>query len=236
MGPIQRGEPLVNQVYRYLRDGILTGEFPAGEKIVETRLAMNLKVSRSPVREAIRLLIMEQLLVEKDGDIRVFEPTLKDYFELYDLRLALEPVVARQAAERRMVEHLAPLLRNLAETESCLKEMNVKRLIFLNSEFHQLVRGLSGNARLTRILDSVSPVIEYYGRLVLNINNNKTNILEEHTAIYLAVERGDGNTAERVMYDHIIKDLEVVQLRTKDTQRMDTCFEVESVASETQDS
>lgn len=214
MEPIQRAEPLMTQVYKHLRDQILIGGLDAGEKIVETKLAIDLKVSRSPVREAIRLLTMEKLLVDRDGDIRVFEPTFKDYFELYDLRLALEPTAARQAAQRTTPDELEPIRKNLTETEACLKNFNTKQLVSLNSEFHQLIRRISENDRFIYILDSVSPVLEYYGRLILNINKKKTNILDEHTAIYRALERRDGDTAERAMYDHIIKDLEAVKSRT----------------------
>ncbi len=95
---IQRAQPLVVQVYEHLRSAILTGELEPGEKINETQLAAQLKVSRSPVREAIRLLTTEQLLVEKDGMIQVFKPSLDDFLELYEVRLTIEPAVAAKAA------------------------------------------------------------------------------------------------------------------------------------------
>lgn len=238
MNPIQRAEPLVNQVYKYLRDEILTGGLAAGEKIIETRLAVDLKVSRSPVREAIRLLTMEQLLIERDGDIRVFEPTFQDYFELYDVRLALEPAVARQAAERTTTGQLGRIRMNLSETELCLKDLDLdmKQLITLNAEFHQLIRNISGNSRFIHILDSISPVIEYYGRLVLNINKKKTNILAEHTAIYQALEVGDGERTERCMYDHIIKDLKAVKSETNDPSILSRGGRMEEFAVEKQNS
>jgi len=213
--PIQRGELLVNQVYKYVRDSILTGKYTAGEKIIETRLAAELQVSRSPVREAIRLLTTEQLLHEQDGSIVVFQPSIEDFYELYELRLALEPVLVRKAADRVTVKQLAVLEHNLSEMEICIEARSMEQMLYLNTAFHQSIWEISESSRFMPILQNASALIHYYCLLVLNINNRQTNILSEHTAVYQALKEGCPAKAEQAMYSHIMKDLEVVKTQTQ---------------------
>lgn len=231
--PIQRAEPLSEQVYRYVREAILSGKLAAGEKIVETKLASELQVSRSPVREAMQLLHNEQLVVEQDGAMCVFQPTANDLYDLYDLRLAVEPAATRKAAEVvRQSEgkdvlwgnpgtkdntsdvspatQLSLLEQNLHKMKRCLEIHDMNGVLRLNSEFHQVIWGLSGNMRFVRILETVSDLILYYCLLILNINNQQTNILEEHASIYKFIKEGDGDRAYAAMYNHIMKDLDVI--------------------------
>ncbi|QSO50701.1 GntR family transcriptional regulator [Alicyclobacillus curvatus] len=231
--PIQRAEPLSEQVYRYVREAILSGQLAPGEKIVETKLANELQVSRSPVREAMQLLYTEQLVVEQDGAMCVFQPSTGDLYDLYDLRLAVEPAATRKAAElcgikaalhrdrtihghhrARMdaiTDHLLLLEANLDDTRRCLEDKDMKKLLRLNSQFHQTIWEMSGNTRFIRILENASDLIQYYCLLVLDINNQQTNILKEHTEIYGAIREGDADRAALAMVEHINKDLDVIR-------------------------
>lgn len=218
-----------------MREAILSGKLAAGEKIVETKLATELKVSRSPVREAMQLLHNEQLVVEQDGAMCVFQPTVDDLYDLYDLRLAVEPAATRKAAEvvgqylasdlprdtHISAKHeglndvtvtlLAVLEDNLKQTERCLADKDMNGVLRLNSEFHQVIWDLSKNMRFARILETASDLIQYYCFLVLNINNQQTNILQEHTEIFEAIKGGEASRAQEAMFDHIMKDLNVIR-------------------------
>ena len=227
MDTIHRSQPLSEQVYRYVRDSILSGQMQSGEKIVETKLANHLQVSRSPVREAMKLLINEQLVVDQDGALYVFQPTVHDLYELYDLRLALEPMATRKATENACIRdhgpglekdatlhHLSILEANIHQTRQTLENRDFNRLLSLNSEFHHTVWVMSNNTRFVRILEQVSDLIQYYCLLVLNINNRQTNILQEHIAVYQAMKEGDPVRAQAAMFDHIKKDLNVIESQT----------------------
>ncbi|GEO24448.1 GntR family transcriptional regulator [Alicyclobacillus acidoterrestris] len=211
MTPIQRALPLVNQVYEHLRAAILSGELRPGEKIVETKLAAELAVSRSPVREAMRLLTNEQLLVEQGGALHVFLPTIDDFHELSDLRLAIEPAAAALAARRFEQIDDEHLRANLEATETCLASGDRRGIVPLNNQFHQSIWLCGGNSRFVRIMENVSALIQYYGALVLDINNQQTNILQEHGEIYTALKAGDELAARDAMYRHILKDLQVIE-------------------------
>ncbi|GMA65238.1 GntR family transcriptional regulator [Alicyclobacillus fastidiosus] len=215
MKPIQRAVPLVNQVYEHLRGAILSGTLKPGEKIVETKLAGELQVSRSPVREAIRLLANEQLLKEQNGNISVFVPTIHDFQEISALRLAVEPAAAAMAARRFEAPDVQALQTsleaNIEETKHCLAVGDMEGIIPLNNEFHRVIWTCGGNGRFVRIMENVSALIQYYCSLVLDINQQQTNILQEHTDIYLALKAGDPVEAQNAMYRHINKDQQVIE-------------------------
>lgn len=234
MKPIQRALPLVNQVYEHLRGAILSGVLKPGEKIVETKLAGELEVSRSPVREAIRLLENEQLLVEQDGNIKVFVPTVQDFQEISALRLAVEPAAAAMAAQRfegADVRALQTSLEaNLDATNSCLSTGDMDGIIPLNNEFHRVIWACAGNGRFVRIMENVSALIQYYCSLVLDINQQQTNILQEHTDIYLALKAGDPVEAQDAMHRHINKDLQVIERYVASSNGLNVQFPPTGVA------
>ncbi|MCL6517542.1 GntR family transcriptional regulator [Alicyclobacillus sp.] len=208
---IVRSEPLAQQVYRVLRDGILNGRFQPGEKLVETKLASELKTSRSPVREALRQLCTEQLAEQVDGAIRVFNPSFEDYLELYELRLTIESMAARLAAQRMTEAHLQRLETLQRETERVVAVMDVQRLVALNTAFHTEIVAACHNRRLQRVFHEVSTLIEYYCRLVLHINQMQTNIVAEHLRVLDALAAGDAEGAYTAMYEHILRDTEVIR-------------------------
>lgn len=217
---IQRAVPLVLQVYEYLKEAILSGKFEPNERIVETKLAADLKVSRSPVREAIRLLIGNQLLFEDDTCIRVFQPTVQDFFDIYDLRLAIEPIAAKSASKKIDTNSLKCLSDNLEETKKARDAGNMDALVTLNDQFHRLIWQVAGNRRFVRTLEEVSELVQYYWHLVLDASGQRTDIVADHTEIFEALQRGNEHEAYDAMHRHIMKDLAVISRQVEAGQRV----------------
>ncbi|QQE79357.1 GntR family transcriptional regulator [Alicyclobacillus sp. SO9] len=209
--PIVRSESLAQQVYRYLRHNILTGNMSPGERIVETRLAADLNTSRSPVREALRMLMVEGLVSDKDGNLQVFDPSFEDFRELYELRLALESEAARHAAVRITVNQLEQLQQNIEVTKQVIADGEMEKLIQLNSEFHGIVLDASGNRRFLQSVRNIEALINYYSYIIFRKNNMQTNIVEEHGKILRAMAHHDAEAGYHAMYSHIYRDLSVVK-------------------------
>lgn len=176
---------------------------------MERKLAEQLQVSRSPVREAIRLLITEHLLVERDG-VAVFQPTLEDFNEIYELRLAIEPMAARNAAKSITPATIQVLQMNWEDTKRRLEVGDTSRIVDLNQEFHRTIWSCSKNSRFCRIMDTVSAVTQYYWIRVLNIVQTQTNIVQEHADILSAIVQGDESRAYDAMFHHISRDMTVI--------------------------
>lgn len=216
MAAIQRSEPLVKQVYRYLYHAILSGEFHPNDKVVETHIAEKLHVSRSPVREAIRLLIQRELLVEDVDGVRVFQPTYRDFAELYEMRLALEPSAAARAAEKVDPRSIAVLHENVVNTEQALVAEDWDAIVVLNKEFHEQIWQMSGNRRIIRAMQEITDLIQFYWRAVLFVPNLDIQIVSDHQEIVQCIERGDSAGAHSAMKHHVAKDLRVISARFKD--------------------
>lgn len=214
--PIVRAEPLAQQVYRHLRDEVVQGAFAPGQRIVETKIAASLRVSRGPVREALRRLVAEQLLREDRGVITAFVPTFEDFQELYQLRVAVESMAAELAAARPPSEWAASpewaqsFEENLRDSRVAMDRQDAEALVERNADFHRLILVLSGNRRFQHTLSSVSALIQCYWHQVARVVLWPTDMVTEHTQIYEAVRMGDGSAASKAMRNHIERDLEVM--------------------------
>ena len=108
--PIQRSKSLHEQVYQAVRVSILSGQLRPGERLVETQLAQQLQVSRTPLREALRKLQQEGLLTaEGGGGLRVATLSVQDAVELYDCRLALEGFAIAAACQQATTDQLTAM-------------------------------------------------------------------------------------------------------------------------------
>lgn len=208
---IARVEPLADQVYRYLREQILSGLISPGSRIVESKIAKELSVSRSPVREAIRLLNHEGLLTIEQGATMIFQPSLADFEDLYTLRLAVEPVAARLAAQHITAEDCQRLEETLRQTDETLSRGDIQPFIESNTRFHDLIVELSRNRRLQKVMSEVSAITRYYRCLVFQIYHRRVPSVEEHWQIYRAIQQGCPQDAQQRMSQHIENDLAFIQ-------------------------
>jgi DNA-binding GntR family transcriptional regulator len=209
--PIERVEPLVDQVYSYLRQEILTGKIDPGSRIVETKIAKQLSISRSPVREAIRRLEQEGLIINDKGVTTLFEPSKSDFEDLYELRLAIEPMAARLAASHMPEEDLDVLKDILRKTDECLANGEIDQFIECNTQFHSLIVDGSGNRRLQKVIHETAVLCRYYRYIAFKIYQRRVTSVEEHWKIYHALRKRDSKAAWQCMMDHLEGDLSYIQ-------------------------
>lgn len=192
--------------YRMLMDMILSGELPPGHQLKEEELAQICGVSRTPVREAIRLLETE-LFVRRSDSKRsyVAEWTEEDVAEVFTLRGILEAHAVRLAAERIDEAALAALRETNAEMRQVLAtdDLPVADFLALNARFHSLILHAAASDRLAGLLGRLvlQPVVH---RTVLAYEREQVNrSLAEHEEITEALARRDGEWADALMTAHI---------------------------------
>lgn len=219
---IQRSQSLRQQVYQALRQIILSGDLASGERIVETKLAEQLQVSRTPIREAIGQLQREKLIVSNStGGFKVATLSVQDAIQLYDCRIALEQLSAAEAcqlATRKQLEQLEKyvlLAENSAASQS-QKSDNFKRLE-IDYQFHHLIAKSSGNQWLLTLLEQV-----FDKMALLRIQTTKHNpqVLEirlEHRQIYDAIASKNADLAQKTIQAHltaskdrVVRELEII--------------------------
>jgi DNA-binding GntR family transcriptional regulator len=215
---LQRNQPLQERVYQSLRAAILSGELNAGERLVEAQLATKLEVSRTPVREALRLLQHENLVqVSATGTIHVAILSQEDAAQLYDCRMALEQQAVIQACQRITNEELAELEAMLTQAEKLNHKNQDKptqltsfQMLDLDYRFHRFIAQCSGNFWLTSLLEQLFDKMQLLRLHTMRHNPRVLEIQVEHDRIYMALQQRDAEAAVAAITTHLTASKERV--------------------------
>lgn len=193
--------PLREQVRRALQDRISDGRLRPGDRLYEQEIAAEFGVSRVPVREAIRMLQSEGLVDVAPNRRGVFVRSLDraQVEELFDVREALEALAARLAASRASsadAERLGELARHARRAWA---DGDVDAMSAANTEFHDRIVALSGNALLASVLEPL------HGRLawLFRLNLEPGRVCREHDELHAAIAGGDGDRAAELALGHV---------------------------------
>jgi len=203
-GPLQI-QSVVDQVYAVVRARILSGELPGGSRLPQTSLAEELGVSRTPLREALRRLSTEGLVVlEANRGATVATHDLSDMLHAWRARLMLEPPAARLAASIKVPEAIERMRRSIAQQRRVSDD--IVESYDVNREFHIALVSASGNPHLeqfARMLWMTRIGVPIFAGQVAGHQEDVRRWADEHEAILDAVVRGKGAAAERLTEEHI---------------------------------
>ena len=206
--PLQKPLPYYQQIQQSIKETILNGVYKPGDRLYEAQIAKQYGISRSPVREAIRALINEGLLImDEKSQIFVYKPTLQDVRDIYECRIALESTAVALTAERASKEQLQILEDILIETEDAIKRGENEAIIACNARFHELIIQFSGNERLMKLVGDLNGLIYFYRVLNLKGSDRATTILKGHTKIFNAIKDNDSDKAITRLKEHTHEDL-----------------------------
>ncbi len=186
-----------------IKQQILNGELNPGDRIVETKVAKELGISQTPVREAVRMLSGEGIIniVPNRGPI-VKEIEERDIFEIYSLRASLEGLAMRLTTLHASKEQIQLLVDLYAEMESKLHNPEVDSLLKESLYLHHSIIQFSRHSRLMQIYDSISFQIELVNRII-GMKSTKQKEFDEHKELIDALRKGNPDESERVMKRHI---------------------------------
>jgi DNA-binding GntR family transcriptional regulator len=200
---------LGERAYRRLRESIVQGMLPAGRKISERSLAIELGISAQPVREALRRLEQDGMVVTlpRRGTV-VAEVGPAQLGELGRIRAALEGVACALAAERMSGAEFAALAAILPRMKAGTAAADTEALDEANEEFHALIHRATGNLFLIRSLGSLR-AYDHLGRhrAVGSTPRDMPKALAEHQGIVAALKRRDPALAEARMRHHVLRSL-----------------------------
>ncbi|TYC13390.1 GntR family transcriptional regulator [Actinomadura syzygii] len=187
-----------------LREAILDGTLPPGTWLREAEIARELKVSRTPVRDAFRILVAEGLVnINANQGASVAPITSDDVLELYAFREALEGLAARLAARRPSRQCLEAFSKLIAEMKRVGEAGEIRELSKLNFDFHAIVRDAAGNRYLERSLTHVHNAARRFPDPTLGLPGRVEESIAEHVALADAISQGDGAKAERLAIEHM---------------------------------
>jgi DNA-binding GntR family transcriptional regulator len=196
-------------VYQVLRRGIVDGALPPGERLRSDALANELRVSRTPVREALRKLEAEGLVAHFGSRFAVRAFSEQDLTELFYVREALEGMAARLAAENATPSEIAEIRELLDDMDAVRRRGDIAALRQLTGEFHQLVCRAAHNNRLLQSLQALLDQVRQIRTSTLYIAGRPSAALGEHRNLLRAIEARDGERAEKVAREHRRKTLQL---------------------------
>ena len=196
--------PLRDVVFNTLREAILKGELQPGERLMELQLASKLGVSRTPIREAIRMLEQEGLAVTMPRKgAEVARMTLKDMEDVLEIREALDELAAQIACERITAEQMQMLKNTKNEFEKILETGEVKKIADVDVRFHDIIYEATDNARLVALLSNMREQLFRYRVEYLKTPENYPALISEHNAIVEALEERDKAKVTEAMHEHV---------------------------------
>ena len=206
---IQRSQSLQEQVYQALKQIILEGNLSSGERVVETKLAKQLQVSRTPIREAISQLKREKLIVSgSNGGFSVATLSVHDAIQLYDCRIALEQLSVGDACKQITSKQLKQLEKYVLLAEKLIGskpfKSNSLKLLEVDYQFHHLIAESSGNRWLLTLLEQVFDQMRLLRVYTTQHNPGVLEIRLEHRQIYDAIASKDTDLAQTTIKEHLI--------------------------------
>lgn len=195
---------MADRAYDQIKRAILRCDLEPGSQVTEEQLAERFGLSRSVVRPALKRLYQQQLIRTDTRNRYVVRPiTLKDAHELFELRLMIEPVAARQAAGRIDPEQLERLNQLCSAQYVPGDRDSAERFLQANAEFHITVARASGNDLIAEIVSSLLEREQRLNHLAHVLGDRNQDAFHEHSELVEALITGDGDQAERVMAEGI---------------------------------
>lgn len=196
--------PLGEIVYEALHDAIINQLMKPGERLMETDLAEEMGVSRTPVREAIRKLELEGyvVMIPRKGAY-VAGLSIKDINEVFEIRGALEALAAGLAAQRATQEEIEEMQRNVFMEAAHWETSDLIKTIELDTKFHELIYSTSRNSRLLVMIKELRDQVQRFRTTTLAVPGRMKFALDEHKRIVEAIAERDVLEARKAAHDHI---------------------------------
>lgn len=197
-------KPLRDIVFETLREAIINQTLKPGERLMEIQLADEMGVSRTPVREAIRKLELEGLvvMVPRKGAY-VAGISMKDIHEVYELRSALEALAASLAAARITDDELEEMERQVLKEAAETEVNNLSGIVAIDTTFHDLLYQSAHNQRLVQFINILQEQLQRFRAASLSKPGRSKYALEEHKKIVEALAARDTRLAAKLATEHI---------------------------------
>lgn len=196
--------PIRDIAYEQLKHAIITGEIPAGSRIVETVYAEQLHISRTPLREALRKLERDGLVeyvLHRGVVVRAF--TINDIDEIFTIRNAMMMLILPSIVENVNGEALSALRNILKEMDIAQEKADADALAIQNRSFHRTLEHLSDKIRILRVIESQEEYIIRFSSLTIASIVRRSNAHQEHHQMVDLLEKRDLEGLKILMHHHL---------------------------------
>ncbi len=194
---------LADQVFEHLETDILSGKYQRGDILTENRLCEILGVSRTPIREALRRLQQEHLIVETGKGSQVLGISEDDLRDIYIIREQLEGFAAKMAAENASAEDINELKSALELQEFYLAKQNSEQIRLMDNRFHEILYKISGSHVFYNTLLPLHKKVQKYRKVSLQSQSRANESVAEHREILNAIINHDAAAASSFTAQHV---------------------------------
>lgn len=196
--------------YFEIKKNIIEGELLPGQAVIEEELATQLKISRTPLREALQRLELDELLIRQpNGRLKIAPISVKEAEEMFLIRILLEGVVVRQATDKIEEREIQQLHNNIRMCDEAAQAGRFDDFMNTSSQFHFMLYEISGNKTAVKILYQLNDHFMRYRRLVPAKNFHEKNSSKEHQRVLDYIIARDASNAEKAMQEHLIKSKKI---------------------------
>jgi DNA-binding GntR family transcriptional regulator len=198
------GLPSSELVYRRLKPRIVYGDLAPDTRLIELSIAAEFGVSRTPVREALKRLAAENLvLADPARGMVVHAPDAAEIEDVFVVREALDGLAARLAAHRITPSELARLRIIVDSMREGIATGRREQIVIANQRFHDVIYGAAGNAMLERVARDLRDFVRRFSTLPFASPDRVGHVLREHEEILAALEKRDPDAAHRASDGHL---------------------------------
>lgn len=192
------------KIYKTIRDMILNGDMSPGERVFESRLAGQIKTSRTPVREALHMLEREGLLeaIPRVG-YRIREIKWDEVEEICEIRAVNEILAARWAMKRISLKELRSLEKSVEQGEKEVRTGDPKAFVNRDEEFHDILARASGSARLLELCEQLRRHMLRYRIESLYLPETALHAIEDHRRILACIKAKDEQGVDAAIREHL---------------------------------
>jgi DNA-binding GntR family transcriptional regulator len=201
---VDSNETFQQQAYFYIKEQIVNLGYKPGEFITDTQIANQLKVSRTPVREAFYRLEKEGLLIyEARRGWKIYTLSLDDIHDIFDIKEVLEGMVARQAAECKDETLQANLREALINMQAAAEAGDSELWLQVDRSMHDILFEMAGNERASRIIANLNDQWHRVRIGFIALQGRTSRSAEEHRLFVESILAGNGEEAEQRMCTHL---------------------------------
>lgn len=211
-GHIKKGRFLREQVYKRIKDYILTGSLKPNTRLIEEKLATEMGTSRTPVREAIQKLEKEGLIHKlPKGGFSVGVITDEEIEEVFGIRSILEGYAGYLATLRATDDDIHTLEDIVRKEEICLQKRDIHGIIQLNTEFHDTLYKSAKSTRLYTLINDLRDYIYRYRIIILRQEGIPEVSIEDHKDMIALMKQKRAHGVEKLVRKHIVRGMGLVK-------------------------
>ncbi len=210
---IKKSKSVRELVYEELKKLIIEGEIQPEERIVETEYAEKFQISRTPIREALRMLELEGFVESKSkGGVMVKSIKKSDIDEIYRIRIALEGVILEEVINNAKKKDIRRLERLMEDTEDLIDESGEDKEVFkLFSEFNDTLYDIANLNRVTEMITNINLYLRRFRRMAIESGDRKEVAFNDHRAIVEAIKEKAVEEARSINKIHLERSRDFIK-------------------------